>query len=77
MNLLRPMPPVAWAAQSAVGCSFRTADRSLSVISLVVPAGSQTPVHDHLAWGLVGLYRGEQEETVYRLEDGGQDSGRR
>ena len=22
-------------------------------------------MHDHLAWGLVGLYRGEQEETVF------------
>jgi predicted metal-dependent enzyme (double-stranded beta helix superfamily) len=45
---------------------FRAADRSLSLFSLVVPPGSATPVHDHLAWGLVGLYRGEQEETVYR-----------
>jgi predicted metal-dependent enzyme (double-stranded beta helix superfamily) len=49
---------------------FRAADRSLSLFSLVVPAGSQTPVHDHLAWGFVGLYRGAQEETVYRRVDG-------
>jgi len=34
---------------------FRAADRSLSLFSLVVPAGAMTPVHDHLAWGLVGL----------------------
>ena len=26
-----------------------------------------TPVHDHLAWGLVGLYRGNQDEEFYRL----------
>ncbi|ACZ39866.1 MAG: hypothetical protein DIU58_010920 [Sphaerobacter thermophilus] len=44
---------------------YRSADRSLSLFSLVVPAGSTTPVHDHLAWGLVGLYRGEQLERVY------------
>src|SRR5262245_31979506 len=31
---------------------FRAADRSLSLFSLVVPSGSETPVHDHLAWGL-------------------------
>lgn len=49
---------------------FRAGDRSLSLFSLVVPAGSQTPVHDHLAWGFVGLYRGEQEETVYQRIDG-------
>jgi predicted metal-dependent enzyme (double-stranded beta helix superfamily) len=45
---------------------FRAADRSLSLFSLVVPAGSMTPVHDHLAWGLVGVYRGIQDEEFYR-----------
>src|SRR5512144_1067636 len=41
---------------------YRAHDGSLSLFSLVVPAGSETPIHDHLAWGLVGLYRGEQDE---------------
>jgi 3-mercaptopropionate dioxygenase len=44
---------------------FRAGDGSLSLFSLVVPPGSQTPVHDHLAWGLVGLYRGAQDEEIY------------
>ena len=44
---------------------FRAADRSLTLFSLVVPAAAQTPVHDHLAWGLVGLYQGTQEEEIY------------
>ena len=44
---------------------FRAGDRTLSLFALVVPAGEQTPVHDHLAWGLVGLYRGTQEEEIY------------
>src|SRR5215207_613891 len=53
---------------------FRAADRSLSLFSLVVPPGAATPIHDHLAWGFVGLYRGEQAETVYqRTDDGAQD----
>ncbi len=53
---------------------FRAADRSLSLFSLVVPPGAATPIHDHLAWGFVGLYRGEQAETVYqRTDDGMQD----
>ncbi len=53
---------------------FRAADRSLSLFSLVVPPGAATPIHDHLAWGFVGLYRGEQAETVYqRTDDGLQD----
>lgn len=41
----------------------------LSLFSLVVPAGSETPVHDHLAWGLIGLFAGEQTETVYARAD--------
>jgi predicted metal-dependent enzyme (double-stranded beta helix superfamily) len=45
---------------------FRARDRSLSLFSLVVPPGSMTPVHDHLAFGLVGLYRGNQDEEFYR-----------
>ena len=49
---------------------FRAADRSLCLFSLVVPPGSRTPVHDHLAWGLVGLYRGSQDEELYRPGDG-------
>jgi 3-mercaptopropionate dioxygenase len=49
---------------------FRAGDRSLSLFALVVPPEAQTPVHDHLAWGLVGLYRGTQDEEIY-AEDGG------
>ena len=45
---------------------FRAGDGGLSLFSLVVPAGAATPVHDHLAWGLVGLYQGEQDEEVFR-----------
>jgi 3-mercaptopropionate dioxygenase len=50
---------------------FRAGDRSLSLFSLVVPPGSATPVHDHLAWGLVGLYSGTQDEEIYAERDGG------
>lgn len=49
---------------------FRAADRSLCLFSLVVPPGSMTPVHDHLAWGLVGLYRGNQDEEFYEPGEG-------
>ncbi len=56
---------------------FRAADRSLSLFSLVVPPGSMTPVHDHLAWGLVGLYRGNQDEEFYRPGDGALELVRR
>src|SRR5262249_45278318 len=50
---------------------FRAGDGSLSLFSLVVPSGSATPIHDHLAWGLVGLYRGTQDEEIYAHEHDG------
>jgi len=48
---------------------YRAGDGSLAFSSLVVPPGAQTPVHDHLAWGLVGLYRGTQDEDVFERRD--------
>jgi len=55
---------------------YRAEDGSLTLFSLVIPGGAQTPVHDHLAWGLVGVYRGRQHETVYRRLDDGHDDAR-
>lgn len=49
---------------------YRAAAADLSLFALVVPPGGATPVHDHLAWGLVGLYAGEQDERVYRRVPG-------
>ena len=56
---------------------YRAADGSLSLFSLVVPSGSQTPIHDHLAWGLVGLYRGSQDEEIYTRTAGGLELAQR
>jgi len=55
---------------------YRAEDGSLCLFSLVIPAGASTPVHDHLAWGLIGVYRGEQEETIYERRDDGSVEGR-
>jgi 3-mercaptopropionate dioxygenase len=49
---------------------YRAGDASLSLFALVIPSGAETPVHDHLAWGLVGLYRGTQDEEIYARRDG-------
>lgn len=71
------------AAESGMGGGigqwllFRAADRSLCLFSLVVPPGAMTPVHDHLAWGLVGLYAGAQDEEFYRPAEGGLELLRR
>jgi predicted metal-dependent enzyme (double-stranded beta helix superfamily) len=44
---------------------YRDTNGTLSLAALVLPPGAVTPVHDHLAWGLVGLYVGEQDEEVF------------
>lgn len=44
---------------------YRDTEGTLSLCAVVLPPGAATPVHDHLAWGLVGLYVGEQDEEVY------------
>ena len=47
---------------------YRSEAKDLSLFSLVVPIGATTPVHNHLAWGLVGLYVGEQEEEEFEVQ---------
>lgn len=41
--------------------------RRLSVAALVWLPGQRTPIHDHVSWCVVGVYRGVESETRYRL----------
>src|SRR3954467_10339293 len=66
-----PNPESGMGGGSGQWLLFRAGDRSLTLFALVVPAGSATPIHDHLAWGLVGLYRGTQDEEIYARDDTG------
>jgi predicted metal-dependent enzyme (double-stranded beta helix superfamily) len=65
---LAPAPESGMGGGIGQWLLYRADDGSLSLFSLVVPPGSETPVHDHLAWGLVGLYRGSQDEEIYVKE---------
>jgi predicted metal-dependent enzyme (double-stranded beta helix superfamily) len=44
-----------------------SASRRLSVVALVWLPGQRTPIHDHVSWCVVGVYRGAERETRYRL----------
>lgn len=55
---------------------YRAENGSLCLFSLVIPSGATTPIHDHLAWGLVGVYSGHQAEIVYRRADDGSEEDR-
>jgi predicted metal-dependent enzyme (double-stranded beta helix superfamily) len=46
---------------------YRSESKDLSLSTMVVAPGLATPVHNHLAWGLVGLYQGDQEEEEYEV----------
>jgi 3-mercaptopropionate dioxygenase len=65
-----PLPDSGMGGGIGQWLLYRAGDGSLSLFALVVPSGSETPVHDHLAWGLVGLYRGTQDEEIYARRNG-------
>jgi 3-mercaptopropionate dioxygenase len=44
--------------------------RRLSIVALVWLPGQFTPIHDHVSWCVVGVYRGAERETRYRLTGG-------
>ena len=46
-------------------------DRRLSIVALVWLPGQRTPIHDHVSWCVVGVYRGVEQETRYRLVERG------
>jgi predicted metal-dependent enzyme (double-stranded beta helix superfamily) len=46
-------------------------DRAFSVTGAVWLPGQTTPIHDHLTWAIVGIYRGEEREAIFRRTDDG------
>lgn len=62
----RPIP-----GKAASYALLRSTDPEFVLFSMVLPAGESTKVHNHLAWGLIGLWQGRQFEVQYRrLDDG-------
>ena len=48
-----------------------SACRRLSVVALVWRPGQRTPIHDHVSWCVVGVYRGVEHEERFRLAESG------
>ena len=42
-------------------------DGAWSLVALVWLPGQTTPIHDHVTWCVVGIHRGEEHESRYRL----------
>jgi len=52
---------------------YRATDGDFSVVALVWKPGQRTPIHDHVASCVVGVYQGREEEISYRLYDDGHE----
>src|SRR4030088_2205646 len=46
-------------------------DGAFSVCAVVWRPGQQTPIHDHVAWCVVGVLQGAEDEELFALRDGG------
>jgi predicted metal-dependent enzyme (double-stranded beta helix superfamily) len=51
---------------------YKPEDEAFSIVGFVWGSGQTAPIHDHLVWGLVGIYEGAIEETRYRRVKGSQ-----
>ncbi|MBI4257762.1 MAG: sulfurtransferase TusA family protein, partial [Thaumarchaeota archaeon] len=68
-KFLRPL-----SHRPAANLVHRPPDRSYSVISMVWGATQAFPIHDHLSWGLIGVYQNSiREERYERLDDGSKE----
>ena len=70
----RSLPPEAFKPRDdkfAMNLIHMPDDKSFSVIGGVWSPGQTTPIHDHLTWALVGVYRGEERESLFRRLDNG------
>ena len=46
---------------------FRDDEERFSIQAIVWGPQQASPIHDHLSWCVAGLYRGQQQETIYQL----------
>jgi predicted metal-dependent enzyme (double-stranded beta helix superfamily) len=71
-------PPVGKSGPAAgygQYCLYRRGD-ALSVIAFCWGPGKGTPIHDHLAWGVLGFIDGQEKETRFRRVDDGKSAER-
>lgn len=52
---------------------YRPDDKAFSIMGGNWAPGQTTPIHDHLTWAVVGVYEGEERESIYKRTDDGSD----
>jgi len=53
----------------AMNLLYAPMDKTFSVNGAIWLPGQTTPIHDHLTWAMVGLYEGEEHESIFRRTD--------
>ena len=64
-DVLAPEQQAPGADSYAQHVLYQCPNSRFSLVALVWPPGDETPIHDHQAWGLAGVYRGRERETRY------------
>ena len=54
---------------------YKNDDGSLNVYGVLFRPDHPTPVHDHVTWGIIGVYSGDQRTTRYNRKDDGSTPG--
>ncbi|HYM40809.1 MAG TPA: cysteine dioxygenase family protein [Thermoplasmata archaeon] len=75
----RSLPRAAFAPRKdrfANNLLYRPKDAAFSITGGAWAPGQTTPIHDHLTWAVVGVYAGEERESIYRRTDDGSDPKR-
>lgn len=73
------VPPEVFAPRSdrfANNLVYRPKDRAFSITAGNWLPGQTTPIHDHLTWAVVGVYEGEERESIFRRTDDRSDPKR-
>jgi len=58
----------------AMNLIYMPKDRIFSVNGAIWLPGQTTPIHDHLTWAMVGVYEGEERESLFRRIDDGSNT---
>ena len=54
---------------------YTNADGSLNIYGVLFRPEHPTPTHDHVTWGIIGVYSGRQRTTRYNRADDGSTPG--
>jgi len=49
---------------------FLHRSEELTILRVIMPAGLESPPHNHLVWAVIGVYKGQEDNTFYHRKNG-------